>query len=90
MYKIQVFDEAFFFLATVATITKKVTVSSFHSNHCNRNKFFPHNHADYQSKLSLKSLVQQIKFAQKKLLQRCIFYPTAKYPDPKDGAKMQK
>ena len=90
MYKIHVFDETLFFSATVATITEKVTVSSFHINHCNRNKFFHHSHAGYQSKLSLKNGLQQIKFAQKKLFQMCILHPTAKYAVPKDWAKVQK
>ena len=72
MYKIHVFDEAFFFLATVAMVTENETFSSFHSKLCNRNKFFHHNHPAYQSQLSLKDRVKQIK-TPKKCLIKCLF-----------------
>ena len=54
IHKIQVFDEVFSFLATVALVTQNVTVSSLHNSHLKGNKFFHGNHAAYQSKLSMK------------------------------------
>ena len=81
------FYEEFFFLETVATITEKTTVSSVQSNHCNRNKFFHHNHSGYQSTLSLKNGVQQVKFAQRKLLENYIFYPIANNQTLKMGPR---
>ena len=75
MYKIHVFDKAFFVLATVAMITENLTFASFHINHCNKNKFFRHNHAIYESKLSLKNMESNRKCYSKKLLSRFIFYP---------------
>ena len=50
------FDKVFFSLPTVAMITENVSFSSFHCSHCKGNKFFHHNHAPYQSKLSLKKI----------------------------------
>ena len=88
-YEIHDFDEAFFFLAAVAMITENVTFISFHCKHCKENKFFHHNHAPFQSKLSFKKWSQTEKCYSKKLLQRCIFNLIAKDLDPNDGVKMQ-
>ena len=89
IYKILDFDEAFFFLATVAMITENVSFSSLHCNHCRRNKFFNHNHAAYQSQLFLKKWSQTNEGYPDLLLQRCIFYPVTKAQNPNDGVKMQ-
>ena len=51
MYKIHVFDEAFFFLAKVAMITDRVDFSSFHIKYCKGINFFQGNHAAHQSKV---------------------------------------
>ena len=51
MYKIHVFDEAFFFLAEVAMITDSVDFSSFQSKYCKGINFFQGNHAAHQSKV---------------------------------------
>ena len=56
MHKIHIFDEAFFFVATVGMMTVKVIFSSFHSNHFKGKKCFHHNYAAYESKLSLKKM----------------------------------
>lgn len=50
MFRVHVFDKAFFFSATVIMITENVTISSFHINHSKENKVFHHNHAICESK----------------------------------------
>ena len=86
MYITHDFDKALFFLETVVMIIENVTLTSSHSNCYKTNKFFHHNHAAYQYKLSLKKRDKTEKSYSKKLFQRCIFYPIA---DPNDGFKMQ-
>ena len=49
------FSEAFFLLATVTMITKKVLLTRFHGKHCIRQKFLHQDHAGYQCKLSIKN-----------------------------------
>lgn len=50
MFRVHVFDKAFFFSATVIMITENVTISSFHINHSKENKVFHHNRANCESK----------------------------------------
>ena len=54
IYNIRTFDDTFFLLAIVAMITEKLSFCFSHSNYCQENKFFQHNYAAYQFKISLK------------------------------------
>ena len=89
MYKTHDFDKALVFLETVVMIIENLTFTSSHSNCYKTNKFFHHNHAAYQYKLSLKKRDQTEKSCSKILFQSCIFYPIAENPDPNHGFKMQ-
>ena len=89
MYKIHVFGEAFFFLAIVTMITVNVNFFSFHSNYCKGNKYFHDIYAAYHPNHSWKNIVEQRKSTQKKISQKCFFYPITKDPNPNDGVRMQ-
>ena len=49
-------------------VTERLPFSYFHGNKCYGNKFLHQNHPAYQSKLSLKSGINQIKTTQKKII----------------------
>ena len=68
IYKILVFDETFFLLATIAMTNEKMSFSCFSCNCCYRNNLFHCNHAAYQFKLSLKKWNQIDKTTQKKIV----------------------
>ena len=67
-------------------VTERLPFSYFHGNKCYGNKFLHQNHPTYQSKLSQKSGMNQIKTTQKKL--SWILYLVPKVTDPSNRANM--